>query len=104
MRKQTIQFILVFALAAAAARPQAFGFADPGVKASQPATQAEIEYQKAMALIDQRRWDVALKQMREVAARFKDKADAATYWEAYSQKKLGEVSAALETLAKFRAA
>jgi len=104
MKKQLVQFILVFALAAAAARPQAFGFADPTVGENAPATQAEIAYQKAMSLLDQSKWEPALKQFQEIAARYKDKADAAVYWEAYAQNKLGQVGPALQTLARFRAA
>ena len=104
MKKQVIQFVLVFTLAATAARPQAFGFADPGLGADQAATQSEIAYQKAMSQIDQSHWDAALKQFQDVAARYKDRADAAAYWEAYAQSKLGQVSAALTTLARFKAA
>jgi HEAT repeat protein len=104
MKRQVIQFAFVFALAAAAARPQAFGFTDPGPDADQAATQSEIAYQKAMSLLDQNRWDAALKQFQEIAAQHKDKIDAATYWEAYAQGKMGQVSAALTILAKFKAA
>lgn len=104
MKRQVIQFVFVFTLAASAARPQAFGFADPGLGADQAATQSEIQYQKAMSLLDQSRWDAALKQFQEIAARYKDKVDAAVYWEAYTQNKMGQVSAALTTLAKFKAA
>jgi hypothetical protein len=104
MTKQVIQFVLVFTLAATAARPQAFGFADPGLGASEAATQAEIAYQKAMSQIDQSHWDAALKQFQDISARYKEKADAAVYWEAYAQSKLGQVAAALTTLSKFKAA
>ncbi len=104
MKKQLVQIVLVSTLAAAVAKPQAFGFADPGLGAEQAATQSDIQYQKAMSLLDQSRWDAALKQFQEVAARYKDKVDAATYWEAYAQKKLGQTDAALTTLAKFKAA
>ncbi len=104
MKKQLVQIILVFALAAAAAKPQAFGFADPSGDENAPATQAEIAYQKAMSLLDQRKWEPALKQFQEIAAHYKDRVDAATYWEAYALKKLGQTDAALTALAKFRAA
>ena len=103
MKKQILQSVLVFTLAAAAARPQAFGFAEPLAGENPPATQSEIEYQKAMSLLDQSKWESALKQFREIAARFKDKADAAVYWEAYSQSKLGQVGPALTTLSQFKA-
>ena len=103
MRKQLIQSILVLTLAAAAARPQALGFADPEGGQSAPATQAEIAYQKAMSLLDQAKWEAALKQFQDLATRYKDKADAAVYWEAYSQSKMGQAAAALQTLARFKA-
>lgn len=102
MTKQVMQFVLVFTLAATAARPQALGFADPGLGADQAKTQAEAAYQKAMSQIDQSHWDAALKQFRQIAAQYKDKADAAMYWEAYAQSKLGQVGPALTTLAKFK--
>lgn len=102
MKKQIVQFALIFTLAAAVARPQAFGFADPSGGANAAATQSEIAYQKAMSLLDQRKWEAALKQFQDVAAHYSDKADAAVYWEAYAQSKLGQVSSALTTLAKFK--
>jgi tetratricopeptide (TPR) repeat protein len=103
MKRHIVQFVLVFTLAASAARPQAFGFADPSGGGSGPTTQSEIEYQKAMRLLDQSRWDAALKQFQEIGAHYKDKADAALYWQAYAQSKLGQASAALQTLARFKA-
>jgi hypothetical protein len=104
MTKQVIQFVLVFTLAVAAARPQALGFADPGLGADQAKTQAEAEYKKAMSLLDQGQWGAAVKQFHELATRNKEKADAAMYWEAYAESKLGHVGPALEGLAKLKAA
>jgi len=101
MKKQLIQLTLVFALAAAVARPQAFGFAEPSGEGA-PATQSVIAYQKAMSLLDQSRWDAALKQFQEIATHYKDKADAALYWQAYAQSKLGQVSPALQSLARLK--
>jgi len=103
MKKQAIQLVLVFALTAAAVHPQAFGFAEPAAGEGAAATQSDVAYQKAMSLLDQSRWEAALKQFQELGARYRDKADAALYWEAYAQNKLGQVSTALQTLARLKA-
>lgn len=104
MRKQIVQFVLVFTLAATAAHPQALGFADPGVGADPASTQAEAAYQKAMSQIDQSHWDAALQQFKQIASQYKGKADAALYWQAYAQNKLGQTDSALTTLSKLKAA
>ena len=103
MKKQLVQSILVFTLAAAAARPQALGFADPEMAQNASVTQAEESYRKAMGSIDQSHWDAALQQFKQIASQYKDKADAALYWEAYAQNKLGQAGPALTTLSRLKA-
>jgi hypothetical protein len=57
------------------------------------------EYNRAMRLLDQRKWDDALTQLKKVAG---ERGDAALYWSAYAQAKLGRRDEALATLATLK--
>jgi hypothetical protein len=60
---------------------------------------SERAYDRARKLMDKGQWDDALKALDELANRGGDRADAALYWKAYAQNKLGRGAEALETLA-----
>ena len=59
-------------------------------------------YQQARAAIEQNRYDRALTLLDQVLAKGGGQADAATYWKAYSQARVGRRADALATIAAFQ--
>jgi HEAT repeat protein len=75
------------------------GFAGYGqAQRSSGAARAEAAYNRAMRSLDQRKYDEAVAQFKNVAEEGAARADAALYWMAYSQNKLGRRDEALATL------
>jgi hypothetical protein len=80
--------------AAAAAGPRPWPDEPPG------AAQATDDlYRKARQMVDQGQFDRAIEEFTRLAATERSRADAALYWKAYSQSRLGERAEALVTLA-----
>jgi HEAT repeat protein len=52
--------------------------------------------------LDEKQWDRAVDYFGRVAAAKGDRADAALYWKAYAQNKLGQRAEALSTIAQFK--
>lgn len=59
-------------------------------------------YQQARSAIEQGRYDRALTLLEQVIAENRNQADAATYWKAYSQARVGRRADALSTLTTFQ--
>ena len=59
----------------------------------------EGDYYKATRMLDQRKWEDALAVLKKVTG---ERADAALYWSAYAQAKLGRRDEALATLAALK--
>lgn len=59
---------------------------------------ADRAYRDAQRSLDKKRWEEAYKQFSDIAAQKGERADAAMYWKAYSERKLNQVSAAIATL------
>jgi len=59
-------------------------------------------YQSARRALDERRWDEAVERFDAVARRGTERADAAYYWKAYAQNRLGRRDEALATLAELQ--
>ncbi len=59
---------------------------------------AEQQYSQAMRALDQKKWEEALNGFKQVTSEGGARADAALYWSAYAQNKLGQQSVALATL------
>jgi HEAT repeat protein len=57
------------------------------------------DYNRAMRMLDQRKWEEALTVLKKVTG---ERADAALYWSAYAQAKLGRRDEALATLATLK--
>ncbi|HET7619347.1 MAG TPA: HEAT repeat domain-containing protein [Gemmatimonadaceae bacterium] len=57
-------------------------------------------YERGQDALEQSRWDRAVAAFSEVAALKGSKADAALYWKAYAQNKLGQRADALATIAQ----
>src|SRR5262249_23468725 len=54
--------------------------------------------------LDDKQWDRAVEYFDKVAASKSERADAALYWKAYAQNKLGQRAEALTTIAQFKSA
>jgi len=54
--------------------------------------------------LDDKQWDRAVDFFGKVAAAKSERADAALYWKAYAQNKLGQRAEALTTIAQFKSA
>lgn len=63
---------------------------------------ADDRYDAATDLVDEGRWDDAVRAFDSLAGDKGRRADAALYWKAYSQQKLGRDTDALETLNRLR--
>jgi len=63
---------------------------------------AENEYAQAMRALDQKRWEEALAGFRKVVAERSARVDAALYWSAYTQNKLGRREEALRTITQLK--
>ena len=61
-------------------------------------------YRDAQSALDQARWEEAAQRFASVADAKNSDADAALYWKAYAEEKLGRKSAALQTLKNLRLA
>jgi hypothetical protein len=59
-------------------------------------------YQNGQNALDNSRWDQALQNFSQVAARGGPRADGATYWKAYALNKLGRRDEALAAIAELR--
>ncbi len=63
---------------------------------------ADASYDKGTAALDAGKWEQAIDAFREIARDKGPKADAAAYWIAYAQNKLGRSAEALTTLADLK--
>ncbi|HEX5474382.1 MAG TPA: HEAT repeat domain-containing protein [Vicinamibacterales bacterium] len=61
-------------------------------------------YSRGQSLLDQGKWDAALEAFQSVATLKGPRADAAMYWTAYAQNRLGQRADALTTIAELRKA
>ena len=68
------------------------------------AERLEERYDRGTDLVDEGHWEEAMRVFDEVARNNTRRADAALYWKAYSQQKLGREADALETLNQLRSA
>jgi hypothetical protein len=59
-------------------------------------------YQDGQRALDSRRWDQALEDFNQVAARAGSRADGALYWKAYTLNKLGRRDEAVAAIAELR--
>ena len=59
-------------------------------------------YQDGQRALDSRRWDQALEDFNQVAARAASRADGALYWKAYTLNKLGRRDEAVAAIAELR--
>jgi TolA-binding protein len=59
-------------------------------------------YQDGQRALDNRRWDQALEDFNQVAARAGSRADGALYWKAYTLNKLGRRDEAVAAIAELR--
>ncbi|MEO8195218.1 MAG: HEAT repeat domain-containing protein [Thermoanaerobaculia bacterium] len=59
-------------------------------------------YRDAQSALDQAQWDEAARRFAAVAEQKNADSDAATYWKAYAEEKLGRRSEALQTLKSLR--
>jgi hypothetical protein len=59
-------------------------------------------YQDGQRALDSRRWDQALEDFNQVAARAGSRADGALYWKAYTLNKLGRRDEAIAAIAELR--
>jgi HEAT repeat protein len=82
-----------YAYAQAAARAEA------SAKVNVNIARLDGNYSHAMRALDQRKWEEALAILKKVTG---DRADAALYWRAYAQAKLGRRDEALATLATLK--
>jgi HEAT repeat protein len=89
----TFTIALLFAPALA---PLAAG--DPQQQNEPQQYQAQTGYQRAMRLLDERRYEQAAKVFAELAAQKGKDAEGALYWQAFSQAKIGELQQALGAL------
>ena len=100
MRHLWIGFVLSVTLAA---QPQQAPQPGPlGRGKAETARDDERLYERGQKALDSRRWDEALANFGEVAARGGTRADGALYWKAYTQYKLGRSSDALATIEELR--
>ncbi len=93
-----VAIIATFGLAptAASARPFAPGLASADGEGRSPA------YRDAQSALDQARWEEAAQRFASVADQKNADSDAALYWKAYAEEKLGRKSEALQTLRSLR--
>jgi HEAT repeat protein len=68
------------------------------------AERMDERYEAGTELVDEGHWDEAVKVFDEIVREKGRRADAALYWKAYSQQKLGRKADALETLNQLRSA
>lgn len=66
------------------------------------AEQLDDRYDQGTDLVDEGRWEDAIRAFDDVARQKGRRADAALYWKAYAQQKLGRNADALETLNRLR--
>jgi HEAT repeat protein len=99
MKKQLFLVVLMFASTAAIAQQvepaPALGFAAPQAG---DAREDEL-YRDGTDYVNEGKWQQALQKFSQVAKLNGKRADGAMYWQAYSQNKLGQRDAALETIA-----
>ncbi|HSB64527.1 MAG TPA: HEAT repeat domain-containing protein [Thermoanaerobaculia bacterium] len=86
--------IVIPALLLSPASAAAFPPPEPGA--------ADAPYEKGKEALDAGKWEQALGAFREIVRDKGPKADAATYWIAYAQNKLGRSAEALATLADLK--
>jgi HEAT repeat protein len=79
--------------------PRKFGFAQAD---RWRAEDEERIYDRARSALDARRWEQALRDFSQIAARGTKRADAALYWKAYIESRAGRREDALATLEEFR--
>jgi HEAT repeat protein len=65
---------------------------------------ADQLYNCGQIALDNKQWDSAVDYFGRVAASKSERADAALYWKAYAQNKLGQRAEALTTIAQFKTA
>lgn len=107
MSLRSLACLVAFALVAAdAARAQTPPPVRPRVQAEQARRQREENqaYNQAQRALDEARWDEATQLFRGVAAMNGTRRDAALYWLAYSQNRIGQRAEALDTIAELEAA
>jgi HEAT repeat protein len=63
---------------------------------------ADRLYDCGQGALDDKQWDRAVEYFSKVAAAKSERADAALYWKAYAQNKLGQRAEALSTIAQFK--
>jgi tetratricopeptide (TPR) repeat protein len=82
----------------------AFGLAAPAARTAQrhgaAGAQAGARYEHALDALDAGHWEKAAAEFQAVAARGGPHADAALYWQAYAEEKLGRLAPALAILEK----
>ena len=71
---------------------QSFKFAGP----------ADAQYEQGTRLLDQRKYDEAIRVFDRVISRNADRADGALYWKAYALNRIGRRDEALQSLAALR--
>ncbi|MEW5982322.1 MAG: HEAT repeat domain-containing protein [Acidobacteriota bacterium] len=84
--------------AQAHAREQAAKEREAEAKAREQAARARDLYNAGKSALDRSQWDRAREYFVRVLAEKGDRADAAQYWIAYAQYKLGQAAAALDSL------
>lgn len=63
---------------------------------------ADAEYRSGLSLVQERRYDEAIRVLDRVINRKSDRADAALYWRAFAQFKIGQGDTALASIAALR--
>lgn len=84
--------------AAAKAREQSAQEREAAAKARQEAVRHQDLYHQGRSALDRSEWERARELFAQVMAEKGDRVDAAQYWMAYAQYKLGQAAAALDSL------
>lgn len=83
-------------------KAEAFSFQFAQQKPGREGARADQAYQRGMRALDDKKWEEAINFFGQVTGEGATRADAAIYWTAYSQNKLGRRNEALASIANLK--